>query len=82
MAALLTHRNCPVSGEICTVGAGHVAGFFVGGTTGFYDPALTIEAVRDHLGEIRDKAGFTVPHGPADEMAALFATIASQDLSR
>jgi NAD(P)-dependent dehydrogenase (short-subunit alcohol dehydrogenase family) len=25
--------------------------------------------------EIRDEAGYTVPTGPADEMAALFATI-------
>src|SRR5947209_1413907 len=29
----------------------------------------------DHLDEIRDKVGYTVPGGPADEMAALFATI-------
>jgi NAD(P)-dependent dehydrogenase (short-subunit alcohol dehydrogenase family) len=26
---------CPVSGEICTVGAGHVARFFIGRTKGF-----------------------------------------------
>ena len=75
VAAFLTHRDCPVSGEIYTVGAGHVARFFIGRTPGFYDPALSIEQVRDHLDEIRDEAGYTVPGGPADEMAALFATI-------
>jgi hypothetical protein len=75
VAAFLTHRECPVSGEIYTVGAGHVARFFIGRTPGFYDPALSIEQVRDHLDEIRDEAGYTVPSGPADEMAALFATI-------
>jgi NAD(P)-dependent dehydrogenase (short-subunit alcohol dehydrogenase family) len=75
VAAFLTHRDCPVSGEIYTVGAGHVARFFVGRTKGFYNPALSIEDVRDHLGEIRDEEGYTVPGGTADEMSELFATI-------
>ncbi len=75
VVAFLTHRDCPVSGEIYTVGAGHVARFFIGRTKGFYSPALSVEDVRDHLGEIRDETGYTVPAGPADEMAQLFATI-------
>ena len=75
VAAFLTHPDCPVSGEIYTVGAGHVARFFIGRTQGFYSPTLSVEQVRDHLDEIRDEAGYTVPAGPADEMAALFATI-------
>ena len=66
VVAFLAHRECPVSGEIYTVGAGHVARFFVGRTPGFYSPALSIEDVRDHLGEIRDETGYTVPGGPAD----------------
>jgi len=75
VAAFLTHRECPVSGEVYTVGAGHVARFFIGRTRGFYNPGLSIEDVRDHLDEIRDETGYTVPGGPADEMSALFATI-------
>ena len=75
VAAFLTHRDCPVSGEIYTVGAGHVARFFIGRTKGFYSPALSVEQVRDHLDEIRDDAQYTVPGGPADEMSELFATI-------
>jgi NAD(P)-dependent dehydrogenase (short-subunit alcohol dehydrogenase family) len=75
VAAFLTHPDCPVSGEIYTVGAGHVARFFIGRTKGFYSPALSIEQVRDHLDEIRDDAQYTVPGGPADEMSELFATI-------
>ncbi len=75
VVAFLAHRDCPVSGEIYTVGAGHVARFFIGRTQGFYAPALSIEDVRDHLDEIRDEAGYTVPGGPADEMSELFATI-------
>ncbi len=76
VAAFLTHRDCQVSGEIYTVGAGHVARFFIGRTKGFYLPELSVEDVRDHLREIRDEAGYTVPGGPGDEMAELFATIA------
>jgi NAD(P)-dependent dehydrogenase (short-subunit alcohol dehydrogenase family) len=75
VAAFLTHRDCPVSGEIYTVGAGHVARFFIGRTKGFYSPALSMEQVRDHLDEIRDEDGYSVPGGPADEMSSLFATI-------
>jgi NAD(P)-dependent dehydrogenase (short-subunit alcohol dehydrogenase family) len=78
VAAFLTHRECPVSGEIYTVGAGHVARFFIGRTKGFYRPGLSIEDVRNNLDEIRDQAGYTVPAGPADEMSELFATIAGR----
>ncbi|MGD1348051.1 SDR family NAD(P)-dependent oxidoreductase [Mycobacterium seoulense] len=75
VAAFLAHRDCPVSGEIYTAGAGHVARFFIGRTKGFRSPVLSIEDVRDHLDEIRDETGYTVPGGPADEIAELFATI-------
>ena len=75
VAAFLTHRKCPVSGEIYTVGAGHVARFFVGRTKGFYRSGLSVEDVRDHVDEIRDEAGYTVPRGPADEITELFATV-------
>jgi NAD(P)-dependent dehydrogenase (short-subunit alcohol dehydrogenase family) len=75
VAGLLTHRECPVSGEIYTVGGGQVARFFIGRTRGFYSPELSVEDVCDHFDEIRDETGYTVPGGPADEMAQLFAVI-------
>ncbi|SOJ55727.1 hypothetical protein MSIMFB_03208 [Mycobacterium simulans] len=75
MAAFLVHRDFPVSGEIYTVGVGHVGRFFIGRTKGLYSPALSIEDVRDHLDEIRDEAGYTVPDGSADEMGELFAAL-------
>lgn len=75
VVAFLSHRDCPVTGEIYTVGAGHVSRFFIGRTKGFYNPELSVEDVRDQLDVIRDEAGYTVPGGPADEMAELFATI-------
>jgi NAD(P)-dependent dehydrogenase (short-subunit alcohol dehydrogenase family) len=75
VVAFLAHRDCPASGEIYTVGAGHVARFFIGRTKGFYSPALSMEAIRDHFTEIRDDTDYTVPGGPAEEMSELFATI-------
>jgi NAD(P)-dependent dehydrogenase (short-subunit alcohol dehydrogenase family) len=75
VAAFLTHRDCPVSGEIYTVGAGHVSRFFIGRTKGLYSPTLSIEQVRDQLDTIRDEADYTVPGGTADEMAELFAML-------
>lgn len=77
VAAFLTHRDCPVSGEIYTVGAGHVARFFIGRTKGFYSPALSVEDVRDHFEEIRDETDYTVPGGSGEEIAQLFAAIMS-----
>ncbi|OBI85500.1 short-chain dehydrogenase [Mycobacterium sp. 1245805.9] len=78
VAAFLVHRECPASGEIYTVGAGHVARFFIGRTRGFHRPGLSVEDVRDHLDEIRDEAGYTVPGGPADEMTELFAAVSDR----
>jgi NAD(P)-dependent dehydrogenase (short-subunit alcohol dehydrogenase family) len=75
VVAFLAHQDCPVSGDIYTVGAGHVARFFIGRTKGFYNPTLSVEDVRDHLDEIRDQSEFTVPDGPGDEMGELFGTI-------
>jgi hypothetical protein len=48
-----------------------VARFFIGLTEGYANPSLTPEDVRDHVGEIRDEAGYSVPSGVADELSAL-----------
>lgn len=73
VVAFLAHQDCPVTGEIYTAGAGHVARFFIGRTRGFFDPALSIEDVRANLETIRDQTNYTVPSGAADEMAELFS---------
>jgi NAD(P)-dependent dehydrogenase (short-subunit alcohol dehydrogenase family) len=73
--AYLAHEDCPVSGEMYTVGAGHVARFFVGRTDGYFNPALSMEDVRDHFDEIRDETGYTVPRDPGEETGRLFRTV-------
>jgi NAD(P)-dependent dehydrogenase (short-subunit alcohol dehydrogenase family) len=71
VAAWLVSEDCPVSGEIYSAGGGRVARFFVGLTQGYTNPALTLEDVRDHVEQIRDETGYSVPAGVADEIASL-----------
>jgi NAD(P)-dependent dehydrogenase (short-subunit alcohol dehydrogenase family) len=57
----LAHADCPVSGELYSVGGGRVARVFLGVTKGIVDPELTAETVRDRWDEIRDEEGYEVP---------------------
>jgi NAD(P)-dependent dehydrogenase (short-subunit alcohol dehydrogenase family) len=75
VVAFLAHGDCPVTGEFYTVGAGQVSRFFIGRTRGYHNPTLSPEDVAANLDAIRDEAGYTVPAGPADELAELFAAI-------
>jgi NAD(P)-dependent dehydrogenase (short-subunit alcohol dehydrogenase family) len=71
VVAFLAHESVPVTGEVYTVGGGRVARFFIGMTTGYFDPKLDMEGVRDHFEQIRDETGYTVPANPAEEFIAL-----------
>ncbi|MGW0573562.1 SDR family NAD(P)-dependent oxidoreductase [Streptomyces tauricus] len=75
VVAYLAHEDCPVSGEVYTVGAGQVSRFFIGRTKGYFNPALTMEDVRDHFVEISDQTEYTVPSDPGEEIAQLFKVI-------
>ena len=69
VVAYLAHEDCPVSGNIYSVGGGRVVRFFIGMTEGYMktDGPLTIEDVRDHFAEIDDTSEFTVPWQATDE---------------
>jgi NAD(P)-dependent dehydrogenase (short-subunit alcohol dehydrogenase family) len=71
IVAWLAHEDCPVTGEIYSAAGGRIARMFVGLTQGYYNPALTVEDVRDHFAEIRAEDGYIVPSGPGDELALL-----------
>ena len=75
VVAFLAHEQCPVSGEVYSVGGGQVSRFFIGRTQGYFNPCLSIEDVRDNFDEIRDQTGYTVPAGSGDEVAQLFQAI-------
>jgi len=69
IVAWLAHEDCPVSGEIFSVGGGRVARIFIAETHGYFDAHLTLEGVRDHWAEICDEAGYAVPKNLAEETA-------------
>ena len=60
----LAHEDCEVTGEVYTVGGGHVARVFIGVTPGYTDADLTAESVRDNLDEIRDEERLRGPRQP------------------
>jgi NAD(P)-dependent dehydrogenase (short-subunit alcohol dehydrogenase family) len=73
VVAWLAHEDCPVTGEIYSCGGGMVARFFIGLTTGIYDPGLTLEGMRDQFDTIRDEDGYMVPTETGDELRKLLA---------
>ncbi len=68
LVVFLAHEDCPVTGELYTLGGGRVARVFLGVTRGIFDPRLTAEAVRDRFDEIRDEQGYEVPATMNDEL--------------
>ena len=73
VVAWLAHEDCPVTGEVYSCGGGMVARFFIGLTTGIYEPELSLEMVRDQFDTIRDEDGYLVPTETGDELRKLLA---------
>jgi len=76
IVAYLAHEECPVTGEVYSAAGGRIARFFIGLTPGYYNPALTVEDVRDHFEQIRDEAGYFVPRSNSDELSLLLKQLA------
>jgi len=60
VVAWLAHESCQLSGEVFSAAGGRIARFFMGLVPGFVDDELSIEAVRDHMEEIRREEGYEV----------------------
>jgi hypothetical protein len=71
VVAWLVHEDCPVTGEIYSVGGGRAARIFLGVTPGFFKRDLSVEDVRDHFDEIRTEDGYVVPASANAEIALL-----------
>jgi NAD(P)-dependent dehydrogenase (short-subunit alcohol dehydrogenase family) len=71
----LAHEDCPVTGEVYSVGGGRVARIFIGVTPGHFQADLTPEAVRDNFDKIRDETGYGVPENLNEEMMLAFKTM-------
>jgi NAD(P)-dependent dehydrogenase (short-subunit alcohol dehydrogenase family) len=74
MVAYLASSACAVNGEAFSAGCDRFARVFTGVTPGWLGPndrAATAEDIQDHLGEITDLDGFTVPASVWDELREL-----------
>jgi NAD(P)-dependent dehydrogenase (short-subunit alcohol dehydrogenase family) len=71
----LAHEDCPVSGEVYSVGGGRVARIFVGVTPGHFDAELSAESVRDNFEAIRREDGYEVPSNLTEEMMLAFKAL-------
>ena len=69
LVTYLAHEDCPVTGEVFSVGGGRVAQVFIGETVGYHKANLNPEDVRDNWGTITDRTGYAVPHGLGEETA-------------
>ena len=69
VVAYLAHEECPVSGEVYSVGGGRVARVFIAETQGYFNAKLSIEDVRENFETIRNEDGYVVPANIAEETA-------------
>jgi NAD(P)-dependent dehydrogenase (short-subunit alcohol dehydrogenase family) len=67
VVAWLAHENCELNGEVLSAAGGRVARFFMGLSPGVVDDELSIETVRDRIGDIRLEDGYDVLNRAFDE---------------
>jgi len=72
IVAMLAHEDCPVSGNVFSVGGGRVANVFIGETQGYTNPGHTLEDLRDNWDAIMSQDGYFVPGNLADETGVFF----------
>jgi NAD(P)-dependent dehydrogenase (short-subunit alcohol dehydrogenase family) len=74
LACYLVSEACELSHEVFSVGGGRFARIFVGLTPGWFagkGKSVTLEDVRDHIGQITDEKGYVVPKSIGDEMRVI-----------
>jgi NAD(P)-dependent dehydrogenase (short-subunit alcohol dehydrogenase family) len=74
LVVYLSSPQCELTHEIFSVGGGRFARIFIGLAPGWTKGAAavaTAEEIQDHIDQIRDPAGYTIPGGIADEMKVI-----------
>ncbi len=69
LVAYLAHEDCPVNGQLFSVGGGRVAHVFIGETQGYFKEDLALEDVRDNWETITEREGYAVPANLPEETA-------------
>lgn len=75
VVAFLASRECDLSGQILSVGGGHVAAVLVSETRGITEADLTAESVRDRVKEIFDTDGAFTPRNLGEELKELVSAL-------
>ena len=75
VVAYLCHRDCTISGQILSVGGGHVSAVVTSVTRGITERDLCAESVRDRVDEIFDLDGAIVPRHLGDELKMFVESI-------
>jgi NAD(P)-dependent dehydrogenase (short-subunit alcohol dehydrogenase family) len=71
VVAYLASEDCPVTGEVYSVGGGRVSRVFIAEGAGYFKKDLTVEDVRDNFEAIRSEADFVVPTSANNEIALI-----------
>ncbi len=74
LACYLVSEACELSHEVFSVGGGRFARIFVGLTPGWFagkGKSVSLEDVRDHIGQISEEKGYVVPKSIGDEMRVI-----------
>ena len=69
LVAFLAHEDCPVNGQLFSVGGGRVAHVFIAETQGYFKEDLAVEDVRDNWATITEREGYAVPANLPEETA-------------
>jgi NAD(P)-dependent dehydrogenase (short-subunit alcohol dehydrogenase family) len=68
VVAYLCHRDCRITGQILSVGGGHVSAVVTSVTRGITEVGLSAESIRDRLDEVFNSNGAIVPRHLGDEL--------------
>jgi NAD(P)-dependent dehydrogenase (short-subunit alcohol dehydrogenase family) len=68
VVAYLCHRDCRITGQVLSVGGGHVSAVITSVSRGITEPDLSAESIRDRLDEIFNSHGAIVPRHLGDEL--------------
>jgi NAD(P)-dependent dehydrogenase (short-subunit alcohol dehydrogenase family) len=75
VVAFLAHPDCELSGQILSVGGGHVSAVLISVTKGITDRGLTAESLRDRIDEVFSTEGAFVPRHVGDELKQIVAAL-------
>ena len=79
VVAFLASEECPVTGEVYSVGAGRVSRIFIAEAPGYFKKDLTIEDIRDNWDAIRAEDDYAIPTSVNDEFAKLLMPFLSDE---